>query len=79
MFQGWSDIFHRCNSERAAHEAGFAFQLYVMGYASLFNHDDEACDEWSFTFWSGKGQKLTTQLRHDINAVVDEGKELYEY
>jgi len=33
-------------------------RLYVIGYTSLFNHGDEACDEWSFTFSPGKEQKL---------------------
>ncbi|KAK3076199.1 hypothetical protein LTS18_013644, partial [Coniosporium uncinatum] len=36
------------------------FRLYVVGYASLFNHDDEACDELNFTFSPGKEQRLTT-------------------
>ncbi|EON69146.1 hypothetical protein W97_08332 [Coniosporium apollinis CBS 100218] len=54
------------------------FRLYVLGYADLFNHDDRACDDWSFGVWPGKQQKLSTVLRKDINLVIDAGRFLYD-
>lgn len=54
------------------------FRLYILGYAGLFNHDDRACDDWSFGVWPGKQQKLSTVLRKDINLVIDAGRFLYD-
>ncbi|KAJ9639012.1 hypothetical protein H2201_005924 [Coniosporium apollinis] len=54
------------------------FRLYVLGYAGPFNHDDHACDDWSFGVWPGKQQKLSTVLRKDINLVIDAGRFLYD-
>ena len=55
------------------------FKLYVLGYAGLFNHDDPACDNWSFSIWPGKEQKLSTQLRREINGIIDTGRALYDH
>ena len=56
-----------------------SFKLYVLGYAGLFNHDDPACNDWSFSIWPGKEQKLTTQLRREINGIIDTGRALYNH
>lgn len=55
------------------------FRLYVLSYAGLFNHDDTACDAWSFGVWPGKTPLLTRQLRRAINQVIDLGREAYEH
>ena len=54
------------------------FRLFILSYAELFNHDDEACDAWSFGLWRGKTPKLTRELRRAINGVIDHGRALYD-
>jgi hypothetical protein len=54
------------------------FRLFVVSYSNLFNHEDKACSNMTFGIWGGKQPKLTTQLRQDIDAVIDEGRKLYD-
>lgn len=55
------------------------FRLFVLGYAGLFNHDDTACDEFSFGIIPGKKPRLTTKLRRAINNVLDHGRQTYDF
>lgn len=55
------------------------FRLYVLSYAGLFNHDDEACDEWTFGVWPGHTPRLRRELRRAVNEVIDEGRRVYEH
>ncbi|KAF2100069.1 hypothetical protein NA57DRAFT_55998 [Rhizodiscina lignyota] len=55
-----------------------SFKLYVLGYASLFNEEDKACDQWSFGVWPGKKPLLKKALRKEINNVIHAGRELYD-
>jgi hypothetical protein len=54
------------------------FQLFVVSYADLFNHDDSACSNMTFGIWGGKQPKLTRELRIAIDSVIDEGRKLYD-
>lgn len=54
------------------------FKLYVVGYAELFNHEDEACGNWSFGVWPGKKPLLKKELRVEIDKVIRAGRELYD-
>ncbi|KAF2665064.1 SGNH hydrolase [Microthyrium microscopicum] len=54
------------------------FRLYVLSYSGLFNHDDPACNDWTFGIWPGKKPLLTTELRHAINNVLDHGRKVYD-
>ncbi|KAK3314056.1 SGNH hydrolase-type esterase domain-containing protein [Apodospora peruviana] len=51
-----------------------AFQLYVPGYISFFNHDNPECDKVDWHYWTRLGDKvpLTVDLRKKLNHFVDE-------
>jgi hypothetical protein len=55
------------------------FRLYLLGYAKLFNHEDPKCNDWSFGIWPGKKPRLTVELRHAINEVLDHGRTVYDF
>lgn len=46
------------------------FKLFVTGYPTLFNQDDQWCNDKSFGFWFFRQPKLTTQVRAAINDLV---------
>lgn len=54
------------------------FKLYVVSYATLFNDEDEACDDLSFGYWSGQKPLLKKELRQEINGVIHAGRKLYD-
>lgn len=54
------------------------FKLYVVSYSNLFNHDDDACNEWTMGLWGEKKPKLTTELRKAIDSVIEDGRKLYD-
>lgn len=54
------------------------FKLYVIGYAELFNPDDDSCDDLSFGVWSGKKPLLKKELRREINGIISMGRQLYD-
>ncbi|KIW07374.1 uncharacterized protein PV09_02219 [Verruconis gallopava] len=54
------------------------FRLFVVSYADLFNHEDEACSQMTFGIWGGKQPRLTRDLRIAIDAVIDEGRKMYD-
>jgi hypothetical protein len=72
----WSSIYAILNEPRI--RANPRFRLFVVSYTGLFNHDDSACDDWSFGIWGGKQPKLTTWLRREINLVIDVGRTMYD-
>lgn len=71
-----SSIYQILNEPRI--RMNMAFRLFIVSYSGLFNHDDHACDDWTFGIWGGKKPKLTTELRRAINEIIDEGRFLYE-
>ena len=54
------------------------FRLYVLSYSALFNDKDHACDNFTFGVWPGKKPLLTTELRREVNAVLDDAREVYD-
>ncbi|KAF2110764.1 SGNH hydrolase-type esterase domain-containing protein [Lophiotrema nucula] len=51
------------------------FRLYVIGYGAFFNVDDDStwCNNFSFVVpWHDRSQKLTLELRRDINDLVEQ-------
>jgi hypothetical protein len=73
----WDSVYAILNEPRI--RANPRFRLFVVSYSGLFNHDDPACDNWSFGIWGGKQPKLSTKLRRDINMVIDTGRSMYEW
>jgi hypothetical protein len=73
----WNSIYVVLNEPRIRENR--RFRLFIVGYAGLFNHDDPRCNDWSFGIWPGKQPKLSTELRHAINEVVDVGRTVYNH
>jgi hypothetical protein len=72
----WDSVYAVLNEPRI--RANPRFRLFIVSYTGLFNHDDPACNDWSFGIWGGKQPKLTTRLRRDINHVIDLGRTTYD-
>jgi hypothetical protein len=72
----WNSIYAILNEPRI--RANPQFRLFVVSYTGLFNHDDPACDNWSFGIWGGNQPKLTSRLRREINLVIDIGRAMYD-
>ncbi|KAF2166923.1 hypothetical protein M409DRAFT_22975 [Zasmidium cellare ATCC 36951] len=48
-----------------------SFQVYVAGYVQFWNDDDPGCNDVSYNFWGFSTPKLTTDVRHRMNVLVD--------
>jgi hypothetical protein len=69
------DIFRKIYFEimDAAHPQADTFTLYVLTYPHFFNEVSDDCNDSEFCFWSTWcGEKMTKELRGDINALMEE-------
>ncbi|KAF2730595.1 SGNH hydrolase [Polyplosphaeria fusca] len=61
--------------DHPSHSGDPEFRLFVIGYGHFFNVDDDStwCNDFSFVLpWKDRSQKLTLELRRDINNLVEE-------
>ncbi|KAF7551375.1 hypothetical protein G7Z17_g5044 [Cylindrodendrum hubeiense] len=73
-FKGvWSDALNEFMRPEKHHEN---LRIFVTGYAKFFNSESSQCNDVSWNYWqkspeNGSGDKMTNQIRRDLNSLVD--------